>query len=66
MAEDKILGQESELSGQNGWFLGPQMIFTWGNHFSANAGIDLPLRIANRGLQNVPNYRIAGGVSWRF
>jgi hypothetical protein len=66
MAEDKIQGQESELTGQNAWFMGPQLIFTWGYHFSANAGIDLPLRIENRGLQNVPDYRVAGGISWRF
>lgn len=66
MAEDKIQGQESELSGQNAWFLGPQFIFTWGSHFSANLLVDLPIRVQNRGLQNVPDYRIAGGLSWRF
>jgi hypothetical protein len=66
MAEDKVLGQESELSGQDAWFLGPQVIFTWGSHFGANIAVDLPLRIATRGLQNVPDYRLTGGVSWRF
>jgi hypothetical protein len=66
MAEDKILDQESELSGQNAWFLGPQLVFTWGNHFSANTSLDLPIRIQTRGLQNVPDYRISAGISWRF
>ena len=28
--------------------------------------IDLPLRIANNGFQNVPDYRLHGGLSWRF
>jgi hypothetical protein len=65
-AEDKILGQESGLSGQTAWFLGPQVIFTWGSHFSADGALDFPLRVANRGLQNVPDYRITAGVSWRF
>jgi hypothetical protein len=31
-----------------------------------NAGVDVPLRIANNGSQNVPDYRIHGGLSWRF
>jgi hypothetical protein len=48
------------------WYLGPQIGFTWGQHFSANAGVDVPLGIANHRLQNVPDYRVHGGIAWRF
>jgi hypothetical protein len=48
------------------WFVGPQATFTWSNHLSANAGADLPVRIANNGFQYVPDYRFHGGFTWRF
>ena len=32
----------------------------------ANAGVDMPMAIDNQGLQNVPDYRIHGGVNFRF
>ena len=66
MASDTVLGLKSTETGWTGWFLGPQLNFTWGDHFSANAGVDLPLHIINNGFQTVPDYRIHGGVSWRF
>lgn len=66
MARDKILDLKSTETGVTAWYLGPQLALTWGEHFSANAGVDLPLRIYNRGLQNVPDYRIHAGLTWRF
>jgi hypothetical protein len=48
------------------WYLGPLLNLTFGEHFSANAGVDIPLRIYNHGFQTVPNYRVHGGVTWRF
>ncbi len=65
-ARDKILGLLSPQTGTTAWYLGPLIAFTWGEHFSANAGIDVPLRIANNGVQSVPDYRVHGGLSWRF
>jgi hypothetical protein len=66
MARDEILGRKSNRTGQTGWYLGPLLNFTWSERFSANAGIDVPLRIENNGFQSVPDYKIHGGVSWRF
>lgn len=66
MARDHILGKTSNHTGMTSWYLGPLLNFTWSDHLAANAGVDVPLRITNRGLQNVPNYRIHGGLSWRF
>jgi hypothetical protein len=66
MAEDRLLGRRSSLTGMTAWYAGPQVGLTWGQNFSANAGIDVPLRIANNGFQSVPDYRVHGGISLRF
>lgn len=65
-ARDKILGQKTDRTGMTAWYVGPQLSLTWGERLAANAGADFPLRIANNGLQNVPEYRVHGGVSFRF
>src|SRR5712692_1914256 len=41
---DKILGQTFNQTGMTSWYLGPLLNFTLGKHFSANAGVDVPLR----------------------
>jgi hypothetical protein len=66
MARDELLGRPSDRTGSTAWYLGPLVNFTWGAHFSANLGIDIPLRIQNNGFQSVPDYRLHGGLSWRF
>jgi hypothetical protein len=66
MARDELLGEVSDRTGSTAWYFGPLVNFTWGDHFSANAGIDIPLRIENNGFQSVPDYRVHGGLSWRF
>lgn len=48
------------------WYVGPQLSFTVGAHFSGNAGVDIPVDISINGFQNVPDYRIRAGVNWRF
>lgn len=65
-ARDKVLGRKSDHTGMTAWYVGPQLAFTWGERFAANAAADFPVRITNNGLQNVPDYRIHGGVSLRF
>ena len=65
-ARDKIIGQTFDQTGTTAWYLGPLINFTFGAHFNANAGADLPLSIYNNGLQTVPDYRVHGGLTWRF
>ncbi len=65
-ARDWMLGRASERTGGTAWYLGPQLNLTWGDHLVANAGVDIPLSLENRGFQNVPEYRVHGGVTWRF
>lgn len=66
MAEDELLGVASTATGLTAWYLGPVVNFTWGSRLSANVGAEFPLSIENNGYQSVPNYRLHGGVSWRF
>jgi len=65
-ARDEILGQVSNQTGMTAWYIGPVLSLTFREHFSANAGVDLPLGISNNGLQTVPDYRVRGGFTWRF
>jgi hypothetical protein len=65
-ARDQILGQTFNHTGTTIWYFGPLINFTLGDHFSANAGVDFPLRIYNHGLQTLPDYRVHGGFTWRF
>jgi hypothetical protein len=66
MGRDELIGQISNRTGETAWYMGPFLAFTYGEHISANAGVDVPLRIANNGFQSVADYEIRGGVSWRF
>jgi hypothetical protein len=66
MGRDELIGQVSNRTGETAWYMGPFLAFTLGEHFSANAGVDVPLRIANNGFQSVADYEIRGGISWRF
>jgi hypothetical protein len=63
---DEVLGQVNNQTGFTAWYMGPQLSFTWGQRFSANAGADIPLRIYNRGIQSVPDFRVHAGLSWTF
>jgi hypothetical protein len=65
-ARDLIVGQTFNQTGMTAWYLGPLLNLTLGEHFVANAGADLPLHIYNHGLQTVPDYRVHGGLTWRF
>jgi hypothetical protein len=66
MARDRIQGRKSNHTGMTAWYAGPTLNFTRGEHFSLNAGVDIPLRIENNGYQNVPDYRFHGGLTVRF
>ena len=66
MGRDELVGRISNRTGLTAWYAGPQMALTLGERFSAIAGLDLPLRISSRGLQNVPDYRLHTSIVWRF
>ena len=63
---DTFQGADAGDTGITSVFIGPQINFTWSEHLSAQAGMDLPLHIDNTDLQTVPDYRVRAGVSWHF
>jgi hypothetical protein len=65
-AKDQLFGETSNNTGMRAWYLGPLAGFSWGEHFSAQVGADIPITIYNNGLQNVPTYRVQGGLNWSF
>lgn len=66
LARSTVLGRKTDYTGNTAWYLGPLVNVTVGERVSANAGIDIPLSITNNKFQNVPDFRIHGGISYRF
>jgi len=65
-ARDRVAGEKRDDGITTSWYAGPGIVFTSGEHFSATVNADLPLRIYNRSVQAVPDYRLRGGVTWAF
>ncbi len=47
-------------------YLGPRLLATWGASLYADVAGELPVVRHNTGLQILPDFRIRGGLSWRF
>jgi hypothetical protein len=47
-------------------YAGPAFIFTWGTSLDAEIAADLPVIQHNTGFQIVADYRLRGGIGWRF
>lgn len=63
---DEFRGRPSVHTGLTLWYLGPQITFTWKSRFSAQVGMDMAVRAAGRGFQNVPDFRLNATGTWRF
>lgn len=64
--EDSIEGETLDDTALTALYLGPAFRFTWGVHLGAEIEAELPVLQNNTGLQILPDYRIRGGLSWRF
>ncbi|HEY4282737.1 MAG TPA: hypothetical protein VGM62_06685 [Chthoniobacterales bacterium] len=62
---DRFRGKVAEDTGITSVFVGPRIIASFGR-ISAEIEADLPVSIDNTALQVVPDYRIRGGISFRF
>lgn len=47
-------------------YLGPAIGVTWLDHLTASLAVDLPAIQDVSGTQIVPDYRLRGGLTWRF
>ena len=65
-ARDDVAGIPRDDGIVTAWYVGPGLTFTWGEHFSATANVDIPLHILNRAVQTVPDYRVRGGITCHF
>ena len=64
--KDTQAGQTLDDTGITALYLGPGIRFSWGTQLSAELSGDLPVVQHNTALQIVPNYRVRGGIVWRF
>ena len=62
---DRFHGEPAADTGITSVFVGPRVVASRGR-FSAEAAIDLPVRIDNTALQVVPDYRLRGAISFHF
>lgn len=65
-ARDRVAGLKRDDGIVIAWYAGPGITFTLGERLSATANVDIPLDILNRAFQTVPDYRVRGGINWRF
>jgi hypothetical protein len=63
---DSVQGQNVGDTGLTTLSLGPAFRFSWGTHLAAEIVADLPVLQHNTGLQILPDYRLRGGITWRF
>ena len=64
--KDSLHGVPADDTGMTALYLGPNFRFSWGSSLNADIGADLPVLQNNTSLQLVPDYRLRGGVTWRF
>lgn len=64
--KDNIDGRILDDTGITSLYAGPAIHFTWGTSLSFDLAADLPAIQNNTALQIVPDFRLRGGVVWRF
>lgn len=64
--EDQVDGKDTNDTAITSMYIGPAFTFTWGTSLSADIVADLPVLQNNTSLQIVPDYRLRGGITWRF
>lgn len=64
--KDNIDGTVLDDTGITALYAGPALHFTWGTSLSLELAGELPAIQNNTALQIVPDYRIRGGLVWRF
>lgn len=63
---DNLNGAPQTDTGITSVYAGPGFHLTWGSTLSAELAADIPAIQNNSSLQLVPDYRLRGGVVWRF
>jgi hypothetical protein len=64
--KDEVDGMPLDDTALTSVYAGPGLTFTWGTSLDAELYADLPLVENNTGLMIVADWRLRGGVTWRF
>lgn len=64
--KDRLQGQRLADTAFTGLYAGPGFHFTWGSSLSVDFAADIPAVRNNSDIQMVADYRLRGGVMWRF
>jgi len=64
--KDTQAGERLDDTGITALYVGPGFNLTWGTSLAADLAIDVPVVQDNTAVQIVPDYRIRGGIIWRF
>lgn len=63
---DSVQGTKLNDTGFTALYLGPVFAFDWSTQLAVEIGAELPVLENTTQLQIVPDYRLRGGVTWRF
>ena len=61
-----LRGVPADDTGITQLFVGPSFLLTWGTALAADLGADVPFVQHDTALQAVPDFRLHGGLTWRF
>ncbi len=64
--QDRISGALLDDTAVTALYLGPALLFTWGESLQASLGGELPVLQKNTAVQIMPDYRIRAALTWRF
>jgi hypothetical protein len=64
--KDDLDGVPADDTGITALYVGPGFTFTWGTSLGAEIAADLPVVQNNTSVQIVADYRLRGGLTWRF
>jgi hypothetical protein len=63
---DNLNGVKADDTGITALYLGPGFNYTLGTSLTADIVADIPVFQHNTALQIVPDFRLRGGITWRF
>lgn len=64
--KDSLDGVPADDTGITLLYTGPAVAFTWGSALGADLRGEIPVVRNNTALQVVPDFRLRGGITWRF
>ncbi|MGH7858587.1 MAG: hypothetical protein ACREQY_14785 [Candidatus Binatia bacterium] len=64
--EDRLRGEDLDDTAITSLYAGPGLLFTWSSSLGTDVAADLPVVQNNSALQIIADFRLRGGLTWRF